>query len=544
MKDTDLIRDGQYNIGHICSRQQCDLGHGGRLACRWVAPDLARTDYTFDDLEEHSNRFANALHALGFVKGDVLFIHLPKTPDLFFAVLGALKLGVIVSTPFSRLGERALAERMAKTAAKGILTRRRVARQLAGMRGALPSLTHVLATDLDAHQADGILSAHVLVGEASPAFLSERTGASVPSFIHFTPGPTADSRAVVHVHGAIRHISSTVHSVLQLTQDDLFWCTADHGWVTGTSYGIAGPWSLGVTQLHFGGGYTAEGWLALLEGERVSVWYTAPSVIRMLMREDPALFARFDLSRLKHIFGVGEWLDPDALAWSREVLGRDVFDTYFQTETGAIVIANRPGLPIRPGSMGQPVDGVEAFVLDDAGNAALPDSIGHLALGRACPSMFVDYLGDTGAYRGKCRGDRYYTGDAVRRDGDGYYWFSGREDDIVNTAGHLVGPAEVESALLECPEVAACAVVRVPDAVFLEKVAAFIVLKPPHEPSGDLDLDLRLRVSRRLSPVEAPQEVRFVDAIPVDRQGEVDRDALRVRFPELWPAGALPWEAH
>lgn len=542
MADVDFVLDGQNNIGHICTRQQCDRGNDSRLAFRWIAPDLTRTDYTFDDLERHSNLYANALHSVGFRVGDVLFIHLPKTPELFFSVLGALKLGVAVSTPFSRLGESALAERMAKTAAKGILTKRRVARQLAGLRGALSSLTHVLVTDIDQHRADGVLSAKALVGEASPEFLADRTDASAPSFIHFTPGPTAQARAVAHVHGAVRHIGATARDVLQLKPGRLFWCTSDHGWVTGTSYGIVGPWSLGVSQLHFGGGYTAEGWLGMLERERVSVWYTSPSVIRMLMRENPELFARFDLTHLQHVFGVGEWLDPDTLAWSRRVLGRDVYDTYFQTESGGIVIANRPGLPIRPGSMGRAVDGIEACVVDGDGRSVPANVTGHLTLRSGWSSMFTDYLGDSAGYQGRFRGDRYDTGDAARRDEDGYFWFRGRNDDIINTAGHLVGPPEVEAALLECPEVAACAVVRVPDAVFLEKVAAFIVLKPPHAPSDDLDLDLKVRVSRRLSPIETPQEVRFVEAVPVDQSGRTDCDALRAKYPELFPPGIVPWE--
>ena len=542
MPDSNIVRDGQHNIGHICSRQQCDLGHGGRLAFRWIASNLQRTEYSFADLEQHSSRLANALRSAGFCKGDVLFVHLPKGPELYFSVLGALKLGLIVSTTFSRLSETAVVERLNKTGARGILTKRRLARQFARLRSAVPSLAHVLATDIHQHETDGILSAEVLVGEASADFLAERTDASVPSFIHFTPAPLAQARAVVHVHGAVQHIAATTRQVLQLAQDDLFWCTADHGWVTGTAYGIVAPWSMGVGQMQFGGGYTPEGWLGLLEREGVSVWYTAPSVIRMMMREDPALFTKFELKRLKHIFSVGEWLDPDALAWSRRVLGRDVYDTYFQTETGGIVIANRPGLPIRPGSMGQPVDGIEACVLDDAGNGVPADAAGHLTLRAGWPSMFVDYLGDSVGYRGKFRGAHYYTGDAARQDGEGYFWFGGRNDDIINTAGHLVSPAEVEFALLECPEVDACVVVRVPDPVLLEKVAAFILLKPFHVPSVDLELEIRLRVTRRLSPVESPQEVRFVEVMPTDSAGRIDREALRAQFPELWASRAFPWE--
>jgi acetyl-CoA synthetase len=543
MADVDFVRNGQHNIGHICTRQRCDLGDGGRLAFRWIAPDLARTDYTFADLDYQSNRYANALQAAGFRTGDVLFIHLPKAPELFFSVLGALKLGVTVSTPFSRLGEPALADRMARTAAKGILTRRRVAKQLAGFRKALPSLAHVLVTDADDHQPDGVLSARALVGDAAQEFEAGRTDASLPSFIHFTPGPTAQARAVVHVHGAVRHIGATSRDILQLQAGELFWCTSDHGWVTGTSYGIVGPWSLGVSQVHFGGGYTAEGWLDIIARERVSVWYTSPSVIRMLMREDPATIAGFDLSHLSHVFSVGEWLDPDALAWSRRALGRDVYDTYFQTETGGIVIANRPGLPIRPGSMGHPVEGVEAAVLDDAGMEVRADAAGHLTLREGWASMFVDYLGHGAEYREKFSAGRYFTGDAARRDADGYFWFRGREDDIVNTAGHLVGPSEVEAALLACPEVADCAAVRFPDAVFLEKVVAFVVLHSREAPSEDLDLELKLRVSRRLSPIETPQDIRFVDVIERDPDGRINRAALRARHAELGAGRMLPWEA-
>jgi acetyl-CoA synthetase len=541
--DQDLRRGGQHNIGHICTTQQCERGLGGRVAFRWVGPDRARRDYTFDELDERSNRFANGLASLGLRKGDVFVIHLPRTPELYSAVLGALKLGLVVSTPFSRLGEPALAERMMKTAARGLLTRRRVARQLAGLRAALPSLAHVIVEDLDRHQADGVLSAKALVDGAAPSFAGVPTHASDPSFIHFTPGPAREPRAVVHVHGAIHHIAATVREVLQLTQDDVFWCTADHAWVTGTSYGIAGPWSLGITQLHFGGGYTAEGWLELLEHERVSVWQTSPSVLRMMMREDPALFSRFDLSRLGRVFSVGEWLDPETLEWSRRFLGTDVYDTYFQTETGGIVIANRPGLPIRPGSMGTPVSGIDADVLDDEGKAAQDGAIGHFTLGSGFASMFAGYLGADAEYAAKFRGGRYDTGDMARRDGEGYFWFEGRTDDLVNTAGHLVGPAEVEAALLECPEVAACAVVRAPDAVFLEKVVALVVLRAPIEPSDDLEQELKLRVSRRLSPIETPQDIRFVDVIPAHANGKTDQDAIRTRFPELFASRVLPWEA-
>jgi acetyl-CoA synthetase len=513
----------QFNIGHICTRLQCEQGRADRIALRWVNPDLTASSLTFGELERQSNRVANAVRASGLCKGDILFIWLPRTLEFFPALLGALKAELTVVTPFSRLGDEALVDRMRHAQAAAILARRRTAKHHKAWREAIPSLRRIFVLDGNGEQAEARDWQSALKA-ASDDFTAPVTDASVPALLHTTPSASGNPRLVVHVHGSVEHLRATTQSVLQLGRDDLFWCTADHGWVTGVSYGVIGPWSLGVSQLHFGGGYTAATWLGLLEREAVTVWYTAPTVLRMLRREGAEVLARSNLARLRHIFTVGEWLEPELAAWAREALGREVYDTYFQTETGGIVVSNRPGRPVKSGSMGTAVEDIVAG-LQPTHCEGRPGM--ELWLRRGWPSMFAGYLRAPAATDARFDGDRYLTGDLARMDADGHFHWCGRRDALVNTAGHLVSPADVERALMECPEVLECAVARVPDAVLLEKVAAFVVPAPPHAASPELDLRLRMHVTRRLSPIEAPHEVHFVDRLPLDATGGPDREALR-----------------
>jgi acetyl-CoA synthetase len=324
--------------------------------------------------------------------------------------------------------------------------------------------------------------------------------------------------------------SKTTREVLDLTDSDIFWCTADQGWVTGTSYGIIGPWSLGVTQIHYGGGYDAKLWFDLLEREAVTIWYSAPTALRMLMREDSKLYKDYDLSALRHIFCVGEPLNPEVIAWSRAVLGKDIYDTWFQTETGGIMITNRPGLEIMPGSMGMPVDGIEAAVIADNGVHLGYDQQGTLCLRSGWPSMFVSYLNYEAVYAQKFRHGYYYSGDMVVRDKDGYYWFKGRSDDVINTAGHLISPFEIESALLEVEEVAESGVIGVPDDLLFEKVVAFVCLHKQYVRSKELEVKIRLYIGNKVSSIAAPQEVIFVDSVPKNKSGKIMRRVLKARY--------------
>lgn len=525
-----IIRNNQCNIGHICTRQQCEAGLGDKLAMRWISARFEHQEFTFADLERHSNRFANCLDSLGIGQGEVIFTFLPKSPEQFWAVLGGLKSRCITGTLFSNFGEDALLDRLQDSGARLLVTRKSLYRKVERIRDRLPRLQAVILTDIAQDLAPDVLSWERLMATAADEYATPLTDADTPSVLHYTSGSTGKPKGVLHRHGSILHQAATACDVLGLGDDDLFWCTADQGWVTGTTYGIIAPWSLGVSQLHFGGGYDARHWFDLLQQEQVTVWYTAPTALRMLMREEPDIFRDRDLGRLRCIFSVGEPLNPEVIVWARETLGRDIFDTWFQTETGAIMIANRPGLPIRPGSMGTPLPGIEPAILADDGTPLPDGEHGHLCLKAGWASMFTTYLGNEAAYESKFRRDWYHTGDMAWRDREGYYWFLGRSDDVINTSGHLVSPFEVESALLELPEVAESGVIGVPDDLLFEKVVAFVHFHPGNEFTPELELKIRLHIANRLSSVAIPQEVIPVGGVPKNKSGKIMRRVLKARY--------------
>lgn len=530
MTMSDIIINGQYNIGHICTRQQCEAGLGSKMAMRWISPEGERRDFTFSDLEQKSNRYANMLASLGYEKGDVLFTFLPKIPEQFFTVLGSLKLQLVTGTLFSNFGEDALLDRLGDSRAKVVVTKKSLAKKISKIRDQLPQLRHIIITDADSHEDNGTLSLRELLKGVSPSYETPLTLPDTPSLVHYTSGSTGKPKGVQHVHRSVLMQSYTTHAVLGLRSDDIFWCTADQGWVTGTSYGIIGPWSLGVTQVHFGGVYNAEEWFSVLEQEKITVWYTAPTALRMLMREDNKIYGGVDLSNLRSLFSVGEPLNPEVIHWARRVLKKDIYDTWFQTETGAIMITNREGMDIRPGSMGKPISGIEPAIIADDGTVIQDSTQGNLCLQIGWDSMFVTYLNNEAAYRSKMKGGYYYTGDTAYRDQDGYYWFMGRSDDVINTAGHLVSPFEVESTLLEMPEVAEAGVIGVPDEILFEKIVAFVSLHKGCEFTPELALRIRIHVSNRLSSLATPQETFCIDNIPKNKSGKIMRRVLKARY--------------
>ena len=525
----EQVEQGQYNIGHICTTLQCSRGLSGKTAMRWIDASGLREDYTFADLDRESNRFANLLINLGFEPGDVFFTFLPKMPEQFFAFLGALKAQVICGTLFSNFGDEALLDRLGDSRAKGVVTRKSLAKKILRVRERLPELRFIILVD-DGPAAEGLLSLKPLLDDASPEYATPLTPAEQPSVLHYTSGSTGKPKGVLHHHGSIDSQVATSREILGLTPEDTFWCTADQGWVTGTSYGIIGPWSLGVTQVHYGGGYDAQRWMDLLRDEAVTIWYSAPTALRMLMREDDDIFSRVQLSALRHIFSVGEPLNPEVIHWAKRLLNRDIYDTWFQTETGSIMISNRPGIEVRPGSMGIPVAGIEPAVIADDGTEVPVGEQGNLCLKPGWPSMFITYLNNEEVYRQKFKHGYYHTGDTARRDEDGHYWFMGRSDDVINTAGHLVSPFEVESALLEVEEVAESGVIGAPDELLFEKVVAFVQLHERFTPSAEIELKIRLYVSNRASSVATPQEIIFCDAIPKNKSGKIMRRVLKARY--------------
>lgn len=528
--DNEIIHNGQFNIGHICTKQQCDKGLQGRVAMRFISQALERTDYTFGDIERNSNRFANALLELGLSEGDIVFSFLPKTPEQFFSFLGILKIKAIAGTLFSSFGEDALLDRLGDSKARCLITRKSSMKKINRIRDRLPDLKYIILIDIPGHESPDILSYSQLTQNAPDLFDVPQTGPKTPSVLHYTSGSTGKPKGVLHLHRSVLHQNSTSKEILSLTDNDIYWCTADQGWVTGTSYGIIGPWSLGVTQVHFAGGYDPALWFEILQRERITIWYTAPTALRMLMQQSDEFFADYDLSSLKHIFSVGEPLNPEIVHWSRRVLKKEIYDTWFQTETGGIMISNRPGLTVKPGSMGKPVGSVEAAIIEDDGTIQPQDKRGNLCLKPGWPSMFSTYLNNREAYESKFKNGFYYSGDTAYIDGEGYYWFTGRSDDVINTAGHLISPFEIESALLEIPEIAESGVIGAPDDLLFEKVVAFVALKEHQEWTKDLELKIRIKVSNKVSTIATPQEIIVVDSVPKNKSGKIMRRVLKAIY--------------
>jgi acetyl-CoA synthetase len=361
------------------------------------------------------------------------------------------------------------------------------------------------------------------------------------ALLHFTSGTTGTPKGAVHVHDAVVSHHATGRIALDLHPNDVFWCTADPGWVTGTSYGIISPLVHGVTAIVDEGDFDAQRWYQVLEREAVTVWYTAPTALRMLMQAGAPMAKEHDLSRLRFIASVGEPLNPEVVTWGQDALGLAIHDNWWQTETGGIMVANYPCMDIRPGSMGRPLPGIEATVLarDDQGKVALGaegraveaavGQKGELALRPGWPSMFRGYLGNPERYRACFVGGWYLSGDLVRRDEDGYFWFVGRGDDVIKSAGHLIGPFEVESALMEHPAVAEAGVIGVPDPLLGEVVRAFVTLNSGFEASEDLRLDLLGFSRKRLGAAVAPRSIAFDQHLPHTKSGKIMRRLLKAR---------------
>ena len=519
----------QFNLAYFCTRYQCDNGNGDRLAVRWIFPDLTREEITFKTFEQQSNRCANLLRTLGIEPGERVFTFVPRSPELYYFFLGILKIKGIAGVLFSNFGEEALLDRLGDSEAKVLLTTRGFLRKVRAIQDDLPALEKVLLVDAEAHLSDDVLSLPVLMADASPEFEIPLTAPDTPSVIHYTSGSTGKPKGVLHIHQSLLSQVDTFRNILSVADSDIFWCTADPGWVTGVSYGIIGPMSQGITQVQYSGSLKARVWFDVLEKEGVNIWYTAPTALRMLMLEDADLYHGYDLSALKHIFSVGEPLNPAVIQWVRTVLGKEVYDTWFQTETGAIMIANRPGMAVRPGSMGKPYQ-VEVVILDDQDQPLPPMKQGRLCLKPGWPSMFVNYLNKEAVYRQKFSSSYYETGDVAYRDQDGYFWFFGRGDDVINTSGHLVGPFEIESALLETDLVAEAGVIGAPDELLYEKVVAYIRLAEGVTWSKEVELKLRLHISNKLSSIATPQEFMIVDSVPKNKSGKIMRRLLKAWY--------------
>ncbi len=530
----DGLPGGGLNIAHEAVDRHVADGLADKVAIRWIAKDESRRDFTFADLKDRTNRFANVLASLGIGKGERVYALLGRVPELYIAALGTLKAGAVFCPMFSQFGPEPVRARMEIGDACVLVTSAALfKRKVAGWWRELPGLAHVLIIDGNGEAPQGTSDLRKLMAEASPHFEVARTMPEDMALLHFTSGTTGRPKGAVHVHEAVVAHHVTGRIALDLHPDDIFWCTADPGWVTGTSYGIISPLTNGVTMIVDEAEFDAERWYGILEAERVNVWYTAPTAIRMLMKVGAGPAKRRDLSRLRFMASVGEPLNPEAVVWGNETFGKPFHDNWWQTETGGIMIANYAAMDVKPGSMGKPLPGITAGIVERTATGVrevtAPMTIGHLALRPGWPSMMRAYLHEEERYR-KCFLDGWYlSGDLAMRDTDGYYWFVGRDDDVIKSSGHLIGPFEVESALMEHPAVAEAAVIGIPDETAGEVVKAFVALKHGYEPGEELELDLLGHARRRLGPAVAPKQIAFRTNLPKTRSGKIMRRLLKAR---------------
>lgn len=521
------------NIGDYCSDRICRKGRAAKLALIWQDHHGNVKNYTFNDLRIITNSIAGYLKNLGIKDGERVCLFMDKVPELYFGFLAGLKLGAIVQPLFSAFGSESLFTRLDDAKTTAIITQKK---HLSKVRTILKDMDYMKYV--------------IVVDETDPSHLREReyimnidtiekldhfdifpTTAETPSVLHYTSGTTGKPKGAQHVHYSVISQYITTKYSLDLKENDIYWCTADPGWVTGTSYGIIGPWANGATQCVLDSGFTAENWYRFIEKHRVTVWYSAPTAIRALMKEGEEIIKKHDLSSLRYLASIGEPLNAEAVLWSDKVFGMKFHDTYWQTETGSMVVSNYPCMEIKAGSMGKPFPGMEVGLVDINTHKYFDKRgvVGIIAVRPGWPAMFRSYWNNKENYDKKFVDGWYLCGDRASIDEDGYFWFVGRDDDVINTAGHLVGPFEIESALLEHPAVAESAAIGKPDKINMEVVKAFIALKPGVEKTKMLELEIMNFIRKKLSPLAMPQEVEFVDTLPKTRSGKIMRRVLRAK---------------
>jgi len=530
--ESNIIKDKDVcNMAYLAVDSNVDQGFGDQIAIRWLSKKQGSVDISYRSFSDQTNQFANVLQSLGIKKGDRIFGLAGRVPYLYIALIGSLKNGSVFSPLFSAFGPEPIQSRMTIGQANVLITSEKLyLKKIASWRDELPSLKHVLLFDIKKSCPENCQDLSQLMAEASTEFQLCETHAEDLALLHFTSGTTGKPKGAMHVHGAVVHHIHSGYCALDLKPNDIYWCTADPGWVTGTSYGIISPLCHRVTLIIDEAEFDVQRWYSILQDQKVTVWYTAPTAIRMLMKAGYDLVKNYDLTSLRFISSVGEPLNPEAVIWSLEAFGKPFHDNWWQTETGGIMIANFASEDIKPGSMGQPLPGIQVAILDENHQPVHGDNIpGELAIKKGWPSMFRGYLNETERYEKSFYLDWYLTGDMAMCDTDGYFWFVGRANDLIKSSGHLIGPFEVESALIEHPAVAEAGVIGIPDDVSGEMVKAFVALNPGFSANEELHQLLIAHARKKLGPSIAPREIAFRQNLPKTRSGKIMRRLLKSR---------------
>ena len=517
----------KLNIAHNVIDRHSKTWRKNKVALCWEGYSGETKKYTFFELKKLTNQFANVLKKYKIKKGDRIFIFLPRIPELYISFIGILKMGGIAATLFAAFGPAALKDRLKDSGAKVIITNSQLKKRIYKIKKDLPELKHVIVVDKP--NKKGEIDYQKEMEKALSNFNVKEMKLDDYAFMLYTSGTTGKPKGVVHTHRAVLQEHISAKWVLDIRDNDTYWCTADPGWVTGIAYGIIGSWSNGVTSIVYEGRFSPEKWYSIIEKYKVNIWYTAPTAIRMLMKAGNSLVKKYDLSSLRHLCSVGEPLNPEAIKWGLKVFKLGFHDNWWQTETGSILIANYSCLNIKIGSMGKPFPGVRAAIVDKGFNELGPGKMGNLAIKPGWPSMMKVIWKNKKRYKSYFKKSWYITGDKAYKDKDGYFWFVGRGDDVIKTSGERVGPFEVESALVEHPAIVEAGVIGKPDSLRGEIIKAFVILGKGYKASDKLKKDIQHFVKRHLAGHEYPREIKFVSSLPKTRSGKIMRRLLKAR---------------
>jgi acetyl-CoA synthetase len=526
-KNFSWYETNKVNMAYECIDRHAETWRKNKIALYYVG-DEGKEKYSFLDLKLQSNKFGNVLKDNGIKKGDRVFVFMPRQPKLYISLLGAIKIGAIIGPLFEAFMEEAVKDRLIDSEAACLVT-------TPAMLGrvpirALPDLRLIiLVGDSEDDIRGKVISYEASMAQASDKLDIEWLDREDPLILHYTSGSTGKPKGVLHVHNAMLSHYMTAKNVLDLKEDDIYWCTADPGWVTGTSYGIFGPWLTGTTSLIRGGRFKAEKWYKTIQDHKISVWYSAPTAFRLLMAKGTELVKSFDLSSLREICSVGEPLNPEVIKWGEEAYNLTIRDTWWMTETGAMLIVNLPRTQIKHGSMGKPLPGITASIVDDTGKELPPNQMGNLVIKKGWPSMMREIWKNEAKYKEYFQFDPWYmSGDSAYQDKEGYFWFQGRVDDVIKTSGERVGPFEVESALVEHPAVAEAGVIGKPDPIRGQIIKAFISLREGFEPTDELKDEIAKFIKTHLAAHAIPREIEFKkEGLPKTRSGKIMRRVLK-----------------
>jgi acetyl-CoA synthetase len=547
------FNDGKLNVSYNCLDRHVDAGHGDRVAFHWAGEEGEQRAITYADLHRDVQRFANALKDLGIQKGDVVGIYLPMIPEVVVAMLACARIGAPHNVVFGGFAAEAVKERMEVSHAKALITvdgaRRKgktapIKESVDQTIGGLETLEHIVVvrhSGIDTPMSPGRdVWMHEIIAAADPHCPAEPMEAEHPLYILYSSGSTAKPKGILHTTGGyLTGVSATHRYVFDLDPErDVFFCSADVGWVTGHSYIVYGPLCNGATSVMYEGApdYPHKGiWWELCERYGVSIFYTAPTAIRACMKWGPEHPNAHDLSSLRLLGTVGEPINPKAWLWYHVVIGRErcpIVDTWWQTETGQIMISPLPGLTkTKPGSATFPLPGVVADVLDETTGESVEQGQGLLVLKRPWPGMLRTLYGDderyVETYFSRFGNDTYLVGDAAIRDKDGYLWIVGRIDDVINVSGHRLSTAEVESAIVAHEKVAEAAVVAESDELTGQAIVAFVTLQGDLEGTPETEAQIREHVAEHIGKLARPRRILWSDDVPKTRSGKIMRRLLR-----------------